>query len=191
MTAALLAALLIPTGAQANSLRVTEGDARAIFEAFPAGGWALRLNGGTLEGATADFMSDSMARITYMPAWNGRHFCALDWHVISVAAIEGNAIGQSRTNAEIRDALTQIEFDFTLDGAPLDTERSAVKRTTNPGFRGLDEAFYIQEGRVIAPEDLAIGQHSLQFTGHRPGQPPNVFPPITFFIDAGGAGVCV
>ena len=189
--AAVLAMMLLPANAQANPSRVTEGDARAIFEAFTNGGWAIRLNGGTLEGAPADFMSDSMARITYMPAWNGRHFCSLDWHVISVAAIEGNAVGQTRTNAEIRDVLSTIQFEFTLDGAALATMTSAVKRTTNPGFRGLVEAFYVQAGQVMAPAALSVGQHSLQFTGRRPGVPPNVFPAITFVIDAPDAGVCL
>ena len=191
LAAVLAMVLLVPGTARANAPRVTEGDARAIFEAFANGGWAERLGDGMLEGAPADFMSNSMARITYMPAWNGRHFCSLDWHVISVAAIDGNAVGQSRTNEEIRDYLSRIELDLRLDGAPLDTLRTAIKRTTNPGFRGLVEAFFVQEGQVIAPEGLSIGQHSLQFTGRRPGQPPNVFPPIYFFIDAAGQGVCV
>ncbi len=190
MTAVLLTVLLIPVSAQANAPRVTRGDARAILEAFPTGGWAVVLNGGALEGAPADFFPDSMARIGPMAPWNGRHLCSLDWHVISVTANEGNTVGQSRTNTEIRDFLSQIELDFMLDGAPLDTMRTAIKRTLNPE-RGFVEAFFVAEGQVMAPEDLSVGQHSLQFTGHRPGQPPNVFPPITFFIDAPGVGVCV
>jgi hypothetical protein len=189
-TAAVLATMLLPAGAQANALRVTQGDARAIFEAYPTGGWAVVLNGGTLEGAPADFFPNSLARIGPMAPWNGRRFCALDWHVISVTANEGNLAGQSRTNAEIRDFLSRIEFDFVLDGTPLDTVRTTVKRTLNPE-RGFLEAFFMSEGRVMSPEDLAVGQHALQFTGHRPGQPVNVFPAITFVIDAPGTGVCL
>jgi hypothetical protein len=182
--------LFSPAIAQANAARVTQGDARAIFEAFPTGGWAVVLNNGTLEGAPADFLPGSLARIYAMAPGDGRHYCSLNWHLISVTANEGNTVGQSRTNTEIRDFLSQIELDFLLDGVPLDTMRTAIKRTLNPE-RGFVEAFFVSEGQVMAPEDLSVGQHSLQFTGHRPGQPPNVFPRITFFIDAPGVGTCV
>ena len=122
---------------------------------------------------------------------NRRHFCSLDWHVISVAVVEGNPAGGSRTNNEIIETLSQIVVLITLDGTLLDTETTAIKRTTNPGNRGYVEAFDVMVGKVMAPEDLTVGQHSLQFTGMRPGQPPMVMSPITFFIDAPGVGACL
>jgi hypothetical protein len=183
--------LFAPAIVQASAPRVTRGDAEAILQAQGGGGWMVRLNGGTLEGAPSDFLQDSLARISPAAAWNGRHFCSLDWHVINVAAIEGNAAGGTRTQLEIREFLSQIEIDINLDGAPLDTVRLAVKRFLNPELRGLVEAYSVTEGRVMAPEDLSVGQHWVQFTGHRPGQPPMVMPPITFFIDAPGVGICV
>ena len=183
--------LLAATSAEANAPRVTEGDAQAVFEAFGNGGWGVVLNGGTVEeGAPSDFLQDSMARISPAALWNGRHFCSLDWHVISVAANEGNPAGGTRTNQELRDTLSQIGFLITLDGALLDIETTAIKRTTNPERIGAVEAFYITAGRVLAPDDLSVGQHSLQFTGTRPGRPPMVMPAITFFIDAPEEGVC-
>ena len=185
-------AVVVATSAHANPSRVTQGDAQAILRAFPSGGWAVILNGGTMEeGAPTDFREDSMARISPMGAWNGRHFCSLDWHVISVAAIEGNPLGGTRTNSEIRENLSQIGFALTLDGARLETIRTAIARTLNPELRGFVEAFYVLEGQVMAPEDLSVGQHSLQFTGTRPGRPPMVMPPITFFIDSAGQGTCL
>jgi hypothetical protein len=192
ISALLLAlALLVAAGAQANAPRVTQGDAQAVFEAFGNGGWGVVLNGGNVEeGAPSDFLQDSMARISPAAQWNGRHFCSLDWHVISVAANEGNPLGGSRTNEELRETLSQIVFLITLDGAPLDIETTAIKRTTNPERIGAVEAFYVTAGRVMAPEDLAVGQHSVQFTGVRPGRPPMVMPAITFFIDAPGVGTC-
>ena len=111
-----------------------------------------------------DFLPGSIARINPAPQWNGRHFCSLDWHVISVALIEGNPVGGSVTNQEIFDALSQRVPFMTLDGALLDTERTANKRTTNPENRGFVEAFSVSIGKVMAPEDLAVGQHSLQLT---------------------------
>jgi opacity protein-like surface antigen len=193
ISALLLAlALLVAAGAQANAPRVTQGDAQAVFEAFGNGGWGVVLNGGNVEeGAPSDFLQDSMARISPAAQWNGRHFCSLDWHVISVAANEGNPLGGSRTNEELRETLSQIVFLITLDGALLDIDTTAIKRTTNPERIGAVEAFYITAGRVMAPEDLAVGQHSVQFTGIRPGRPPMVMPAITFFIDAPGTGTCL
>ena len=47
-----------------TSSRVTRGDAEAIFEAFGSGGWAVFLKGGTVEGAPADFLPGSLARIS-------------------------------------------------------------------------------------------------------------------------------
>ena len=183
--------LLLGVDAQANSPRVTRGDAQAVFEAFGNGGWGIVLNGGNVEqGAPSDFLPDAMARISPAAQWNGRHFCSLDWHVISAAANEGNPLGATRTNSELRETLEGIIFRITLDGALLNTMTTAVKRTTNPERIGAVEAFYVNAGTVMAPEDLAIGPHSVQFTGIRPGRPPQVMPAITFFIDAPGTGTC-
>lgn len=189
----LSAMVLLGAGsAQANALRVTQGDAQAVFQAFENGGWGVLLNGGTVEeGAPADFMADGTTRISPMAQFNGRRFCSLDWHVISVAANEGNPAGGSRTNTEIFEALAQRIVVITLDGAVLDTERTTPKRTTNPELRGFVEAFWVNIGKVMAPEDLSVGQHTIQFTGNRPGQPPIVMPPVTFFIDAPGEGACL
>ncbi|MFF3875086.1 hypothetical protein, partial [Streptomyces sp. NPDC001978] len=178
------------TPASANATRVTRGDALAVFQAQGNGGWGVRLHGGVQEGAPSDFFPDSMARINPMRS-DGRHFCSLDWHVINVLAVEGNREGESRTNTEIREALAQRVLAITLDGARLETERTAIRRTTNPANVGFVEAFAFSEGRVMAPEDLSVGPHSLQFTGQRPGGRPEVFPTITFFIDAPGQGTCV
>ncbi len=189
-----LAMALVAGNAHANPDRVTEGDAHAVFRAFPSGGWAVLLNGGMMEeGAPSDFLQDSMVRISPSAPWNGRHFCSLDWHVINVVAIEGNPPGGTRTNSEIRETLARIQFAITLDGVRLETIRTAIARTLNPELRGFEEAYFVQEGRIMAPEDLSVGQHSVQFTGvgRVPGQPPMVLPPVTFFIDAAGEGTCL
>jgi hypothetical protein len=185
-----VAALALAAPVQANAPRVTRGDAQAILEAFENGGWAVFLHGEVVEGAPADFRPDSLARIYALGA-NGKHHCSLDWHVINVAAIEGNVEGGSRTTAEIHDFLSRTKLTFTLDGAPLETTRTAIKRFLNPELRGLVEAWWVSEGQVLAPDKLSIGQHTIQFTGQRPGRPPNVMPAITFFIDAAGEGACL
>jgi hypothetical protein len=187
----LVLALLVAAGAQATAPRVTQGEAQAIFEAFDNGGWAVRLHAGSLEGAPADFLPDSLARISPNPPWDGRHFCSLDWHVITLAIFDGNAAGESRTNQEIREFLSQIDVIFTLDGAPLDTMRTAIKRFLNPERFGLVDGYWFAEGQVMAPTDLSVGQHTLQATVLVPGEEPDVSDPITFFIDAPGTGACL
>jgi hypothetical protein len=71
---------------------------------------------------------DTTARISPAAQWNGKHFCSLDWHVIAVAAIEGNPAGGTRTNQELLERLSLVDVRFTLDGAPLDTTTNAVRR---------------------------------------------------------------
>ena len=54
-----------------------------------------------------DFLPpDATARISPAAQWNAKHFCSLDWHVIAVAAIEGNPVGGTRTNQELLETLS-------------------------------------------------------------------------------------
>lgn len=190
VVAAMAAAFAGPV--QANSERVTRGDAEALHQAFNNGGWAVVLNGGEIiEGAPADFMADSAGRILPNALWNGRHFCELDWHVVSAAISEGNQPpNQSRTVKDIRDFLDTATVDIRLDGTSIPLDRSATKRTTNPERIGATVAFYVDFGRVMAPDEIAVGAHTLQLIASRGGRPPMAMPPITFHIDAAGTGTC-
>lgn len=184
LLASALMALSVAASASASPPRVTRGDAESVFQAFNNGGWAIRLHPGVIEGPPADFQLDSLARIA--AGTNNRHYCALDWHVILVSTVEGNRPGESLTNQEIWDNLEARQVTFLLDGAPLEVERTNPRRTTNPEFRGFYEAFYVNTGRVMAPDELAVGQHTLVAIGSLQG----VISRITFFIDAPGTGVC-
>lgn len=177
--------------AAGTSERVTRGDAQAVFQAFGGGGWSIRLNVSVIEGAPADFMPDSKARISPMAAFNGRHYCALDFHVISIAILEGNAEDGTLSNQEMIDRIAERQVEFFLDGAPLATERTSPRRTTNPGARGFVEAFFVQQGRIMAPEDLAPGQHTLKAIGNRFGFPPQTIGDILFIVDPMGSGTCL
>ena len=182
----LIASTAAPTSANANATRVTRGDAEAVFQAAFNGGWAIRLNQGEIEGAPEDFMADGLVRISPATMFNNKHYCALDWHVISVATIEGNRPGESMSNQEIWDRLAARQVTFQLDGSPLPVERTMPRRTTNPEQRGFYEAFDVNTGRVMAPEELSAGQHNLIGFGNLAGVIGN----ITFHIDAPGTGVC-
>ena len=120
---------------------------------------------------------------------------------LAAAALDGASASRSvsrlvDTSARLTGAdplgLGLLTFaDPLLLSAPLDTTTTAVKRMTNPEQRGFVEAFSVQAGRVMAPEDLSVGQHSLRALGTRPGRSPTPMGPITFFIDAPGEDACL
>lgn len=181
--------LAIASVAHAAEPRITRGDAEAVFQAFSAGGWAISLHSETMEGAPADFLPDAVVRIGFDPGFNGRHYCALDWHVIHAALNEGNVAGETRTNSQLIDALASRQVELRLDGVALETERTSARRSLIPN-RGFTEAFFVNIGRVMAPEELPAGSHTLVAIGSRPGIPPRIIGSITFHVDAQGTGVC-
>ena len=160
---------------------ITRGDAQAVLNAFGNGGRAVLQHSRTGEGAPADFFgSHGSIRPFSSSPWDGAHFRADDWHVIVIADIEGGDASFGHPDAAaIIDALT---IEFVLDGAPLATTRTAVKRFLDPGLFDFDVAYYAQQGRLMAPGDLAVGNHTLSVTVTGPS---GAFQDaITFFVDA-------
>jgi len=184
-------ALLVASSAQANVPRVTRGAAQAVFEAFPGGGWAIRLHAGRIAGAPATFTPDDGVRIAPIPGvFDGIHYCSLDWHVIALTEIDGNAPGESRPPSEIAAFLATTADVLLLDGTPLETTRTPVKRFLDPGRFGLVDAYSYVTGRVMAPADLSIGAHTLRDVYLEAGSIVDTVE-ITFFIDAPGQGACL
>jgi hypothetical protein len=176
--------LLAGSPAAANSARITRGDAEAIFQATPNGGWAVLLHSPTGQGAPFD--AQDRGAIRPLSFNDGKHYCAEDWHVILLAPIVGGDASFTRPEAEA--ILDSVMLSFTLDGAPLPTTRTTVKRFLNP--EPDDVAYAVQEGRIMAPSDLSVGGHQLAVTITEPGFPTEVLE-ITFFIDAPGTGACL
>jgi hypothetical protein len=156
------------------------------------GGWAVRLHSTVvLEGAPTDFLRDSKTRIGPVSFFNQKHYCVLDWHVISLALIWGNVPGESLTNTQIFDIMAGIKTVFTLDGTTLVTSRTPAKRFTNADFAGGTDNFYANEGRIMAPTDLTVGRHTLQAVGFQTGLKPETIGKISFFIDSAETGTCI
>jgi hypothetical protein len=176
--------LLAGSPAGANSPRITRGDAEAIFQATPNGGWAVLLHSPTGQGAPFD--AQDRGAIRPLSFNDGKHYCAEDWHVILLAPVVGGDASFTRPEAEA--ILDSVVLSFTLDGAPLPTTRTTVKRFLNP--EPDDVAYAVQEGRIMAPSDLSVGEHQLAVTITEPGFPTEVLA-ITFFIDAPGTGACL
>jgi hypothetical protein len=186
LLAAVLVVVLLLAGspAGANSPRITRGDAEAIFQATPNGGWAVLLHSPTGQGAP--FNAQALGAVRPLPAWEGRHFCVEDWHVILFGLTLSGDTSFTRPEAEA--ILDSVVLSFTLDGAPLPTTRTTVKRFLNP--EPDDVGYAVQEGRIMAPSDLSVGGHQLAVTITEPGFPTEVLE-ITFFIDAPGTGACL
>ncbi|HST84361.1 MAG TPA: hypothetical protein VLL08_21670 [Kineosporiaceae bacterium] len=180
--------------AEASSDRVTHGDAQAVFQAFGNGGWAI-LNHHDVDfgdfaeglGAPADGEVKAAIRPFSGTLWDGRHFCAEDWHVILIAWIEGGDASFDMQDAKA--IMNPVTIEFVLDGASLPTERTAIKRFLAPERFDMAEAYYFQQGAVLSPSALAVGSHTLAETdtsiyGTFTDQ-------ITFYIDAPGTGACL
>ena len=151
--------------------RITRGDAQAVFNAFGnAGRVILRKRGETAEAAPADFLgSHGSIRPFSGSPWYGRHFCAEDWHVILIAFIDGGdaSFGHQQANA----SLDPLAISFTLDGGPLETSRTPIKPFNDSQAFDLERAWSFQEGKLMSPDDLSVGQHELTGQVHRPRRP--------------------
>jgi len=140
---------------------ITRGEVEAVFQAFGSGGWAVLRHSEMARGAPADHLG-SHGAIRPFPAWDGIHVRSEDWHVILVADIEGGDASFTVRDAE--EIMSKITVHFELDGVPLETTRTAIKRFLNPERFGVTEAYYFQEGRIMSPEELAVGPHTLSLT---------------------------
>ena len=159
---------------------------QAVLEASGSGGWAVRSHSAVAHGSPAD-ESGSHGAIRPFAPWDGRHFCAKDWHVILVAEIEGGDASFTRNDAE--EIMSKIDVRFELDGAVLNTTRTAIKRFLNPERFGMVEAYSFQEGRIMSPEDLAVGSHVLRLS-MSDASGDTFVDTITFVVDAEGQGAC-
>jgi hypothetical protein len=170
--------------------RVTKGDAEAVLHAFTNAGRVIRRKANVKSGTPADLKLTATIRPLTGPGlpFDGRHYCAEDWHVILVALIFGG--DKSITHQDAADALDPAVLTFTLDNVVLQTERGAIKRFLDPAPFGLEEAYAFQQGRVMSPQELAVGSHSLTLKVEDPVDGVSE-DGITFLIDAPGTGACL
>jgi hypothetical protein len=174
--------------------RVSRGDAKTVFEEFAGAGKLIRskANVNVELGTPADLNFRASIRPYSDPTFNGRHYCAEDWHVILVTYFSGNSGNSSFTHQDAENELDPLVITITLDGEVLVTERTSVKRCPTTVFfppeYEITEAYFIQEGRLMAPDELSVGTHSLSYTAV--GLDVNDADSMTFVIDPPGAGAC-
>jgi hypothetical protein len=161
-------ALALPS--QAASVRVTKSEANAVLRTFGA-----------------SFENPAVIRPHAGSPWDGRHFCGADWHTVLVTLVEGGEASFTKKDAAV--ILEAISVAFTLDGSALASERTRIKSVPDPSQFGFVNAYFFNQGRVLSPDELSVGQHELTVTiidssgTHVDG--------ITFFIDAAGTGACL
>jgi hypothetical protein len=186
--AVLVAGSLVATIGTANAspVRVTQGDAQSILDAFGNGGWAVLLNSG--QGVQADGPTDLEVRaaIRPLPFYAGRHYCVDDWHVLLLALFDGG--DASYTYQDAVTVLGPISLDLKLDRRSLTTTRTSIKRFLNPQQFGFEEAYYWQQGTLVPPGGLTVGAHQLAGTlsggAHGTGN-------AKFYVDPSGTGACL
>ena len=165
--------------------RVSRGDAEAVLQASHAG-VVVTDHAGVVRGAPADIDLRATIKPYADSDWDGRHFCAEDWHVLVVAWFA--AIDESHTAQQVKDELAATTIQLVLDGMEVDTERTAIRPMKQPE-EDEAEGFFFQQGKIVAPGELSVGTHTLAFTATFPGGSEGS--QITFSIDAAGTGACL
>jgi hypothetical protein len=186
--ASMLVRTLLVGSAVPGPKRAERGDAEAVLRAFGSGGWAV-INHRREEAARgAPAPADTQIAIRPLDFFDGRHYCALDWHTIVIADIEeGN-----RPHAEAIIADLRVQLTLDTNTAPLQISQTPVSRFLNPERFGLTEAYYSQWGRVMEPSELAVGEHTLSIRmTNASGSQTFWRNTINFFIDAQGEGACL
>jgi hypothetical protein len=146
----------------------TQGDAQAAFQAFFAGGSAIRAHNplaGGVPGVPVDPPPDS-ARI--YPFADGAEYCD-GWHVIMLAGF-GDAAAFPGGNAELFGFLSEVDIRFVLDGVPLETEQTSIRRSPHPEPEFSENPLMaVTFGAFMAPGAISVGTHELRTTYHEPG----------------------
>jgi hypothetical protein len=159
--------------------RIGQGEAEAAFHARVTGGFHGR-------GAP----DDPDQKVIIRPFFeNGRHYCAEDWHALVLALSVTEADDGVTSVGQAKALFEPTKIAFVLDGAPLETTRQPVKPFLEDSPA---KAYALVQGRVMAPDELAAGSHTLAVTiENDPLNPQVQVPTSQFFIDAAGTGACV
>jgi hypothetical protein len=169
---------------------VSRGAAVAAFNAFATGGRIILNRPGRDQGVPADSDVRAIIRPFSGTIFDGRHYCAEDWHVLMLAWIDGGDPTYTRRDAEA--ALGPIANQLVLDNRTLSTQRTPIKRFLAPEAPpvGMDEAYFFNEGTILSPDELAPGSHRFSYVTTF-GDGSTDSDEIIFFIDEAGTGACL
>ena len=160
--------------------RIDRGKAEAVFHTGFTGGLRSR------QGAPAD--PDRKVTIKPFEEQGVSHYCVEDWHVILLGLGVSEEDNGVTSVGEAEKLFAPTVMTFVLDGEPFETTRLPVR----PLLRDPPvKVFVLSQGRVVGPDELAVGSHTLTVTvEHDPTDPKVQVFKRKFFIDAAGTGVC-
>jgi hypothetical protein len=185
----LVAAAVLPYPVLADTGRITRGDVEAVLNAFTTGGREIlshQSSAAGFEAAPADFQGSDGAIRPFGP-WDGLHVCVDDWHVLLIAEFDGG--DKSYKMQDAKNYLSQVGNLFYLDGNPIQTTSTPIKRFLNPEAFGLEKAYGYQTGAIMAPGDLQVGQHTFKVHVVDPVY-GDADLEITFYVDDSSSSTC-
>lgn len=187
------AVVLFPGAVMAEPDRITRGDVEAVLEAFPTGGRVVLFQASYTAGfyaAPADWLGSHGAIRPYEPL-DGSHYCVDDWHVLLLGFLAGGDQSFSRENAEALLSQVSLSFTLTLNGKSvvLDTVRTAIKPVLAWEEFGWDKVYGFQEGRIVSPDELGVGEYTLTVVYEFAGSSYELS--SQFFIDPSDSEACL
>ena len=147
--------------------RADPGRRPGIFQGFFTGGSAIRAHNHQASGVPGVPGETTPDGARIYPLLDDLQYCDDGWHVVLLGYFDDPAF-YAGGNKELFDFLSAVDIRFALDGVPLTTERTAIKRLahTDPAF--VEEAFVVGFGAFLPPGSLSLGPHELLTTQHVP-----------------------
>jgi hypothetical protein len=211
-TAALVAVGLSVAAHAEPAERLSRGDAQAVLSAYPTGGNALFAHAPTFvhAGPWQAGPEDGLSIRPIPPFFTDAHYCAEDWHVVALAWYDVEYVVHFDepfvySRNDVRDFLGGLEMEFFLDGEPFATKPGPIQPNPDPAFAEEAEAFLedlygadvtvgkvsaIQWGRVVAPDELEVGAHTLSVIVTHPDSGIIYEDGVSFFIDPADSETC-
>ena len=188
-----IAVVLFPIPSMAEAGLITRGDVQSVLEAFGTGGRVVLFQASDTAGlhaAPADLLGSNGAIRPFL-SWDGEHYCVDDWHVFVIGPFEGG--DQSFTIQDAEEILSRWNFTFILtfygESAVLDTVQTATKPLLFWEDLGFDNVYGFQEGRIVSPDEIAVGEYTLTVVAEFDG---TVWfeNSIQFFVDPSDSPTC-
>lgn len=168
--------------------RISRGDVTATLNAFTTAGRVILSHGNSaVNNASPANLFDGSIRPFPGSPWDGGHFCVDDWHVLLLGTFDGG--DQSYTKQDAVSTLSPISIDFIIDGVSVATDQTPIKRFLEPEAFGFDKAFGLQEGVIMAPGELGVGEHAFVVVIDDPILGTEQLS-IQFFIDSSDSETC-
>ena len=148
-----LAGVSLAAPAHAGPTGPSYGQARAIFQNGVTAGPALLIH--NPDAAIAGVHEDGARILAYR---DGLTYCDDGWHVVWMGLADTTEFWPDVNS--LRAYVADLDVELTLDGAPLDVERTSVT-AQNPAFALPYHGFAVGFGSMVEPGALATGSHEL------------------------------